>query len=161
MLQYTVGPGERTIPRTLAMNQTMIFAFLTSTTSTRPVPSVHVETAPSSVLGYSYSPSTGLSAKIPYSSSSTTIVTSDAVSHTIAAQKVRAPFTLGNWTLVVESWTSPADPFDLTPVAVKTNSTYTLPSLISWTPIPGLENVAGVGYYNTSFTIAAATNYDC
>lgn len=37
-------------------------------------------------------------------------------------------------------------------VALKHNTTHHLPSLVSWTRIPGLVNASGVGYYTTNLT---------
>jgi hypothetical protein len=152
VLQYTVASGLTTIPLQLAADQTIIVAFLATAIDSSLVPAVHVTTTPNSVLGFSYATSTGLVAKMPYSSTTTTIVTSDSVKHVIAAQKIATPFALGNWTLVAESWTSPANPADVTTVATKTNTTYVLPTLQSWPSITGLSAVSGVGYYSTTFT---------
>lgn len=157
VLQYTVASGRTTIPLQLAADQTVIVAFLSKSIKTSPVPVIRVTTAPESILGYSYSTSTGLVAKAPYSKTTTTIVTSDYVRHVVPAQKIPTPFALGNWTLIAESWTSPADSADITTVAAKVNTTYNLPTLRSWPSITGLENVAGVGYYSTTFNWASTS----
>lgn len=149
VLQYTVALGVTTIPLQLAADQTTIIAFLTKEVRSSPTPTVQVVNAPHSVLGYSYTNLSGLTAKVSYSDTTTTIVTSDLLNHDIPAQNIPESFPLLNWTLIVESWTSPAN---LTSVASRKNTTYTLPTLQSWPSITGLSNVAGVGYYNTNFT---------
>jgi hypothetical protein len=154
VLQYVVASGRTTIPVQLAPDQTIIIAFLTTAIDTSPAPEIYVTATPLSVLGFSYTTSTGLVAKIPYSNTTTTIVTSDSVSHVIAAQNIGNSFSLANWTLVAESWASPENVADLTTVASKTNSTYFLPVLQSWPLITGLSDVSGVGYYNTTFAWA-------
>lgn len=151
VLHYTIVSGHTTIPLKLAADQTIIVAFLTTSISSFPSPKVHVTTAPLSILGFSYTTSTGLVAKVPYSNKLTTIVTSDSVKHVVAAQQIATTIALGNWTLIAESWTSPANPADLTAVASKENSTYTLPILQPWSSIAGLTAVSGVGYYSTTF----------
>ncbi|KAK6001478.1 hypothetical protein QM012_002809 [Aureobasidium pullulans] len=63
-----------------------------------------------------------------------------------------SPIGLKNWTLVIESWTAPADLYDVEGT-VKTNSTYKLSTLVPWNQIPNtnLSHVSGRGYCSTSF----------
>ncbi|KAK5108481.1 hypothetical protein LTR62_008299 [Meristemomyces frigidus] len=61
------------------------------------------------------------------------------------------PYTLENWTLVVEHWDPPGDLYNITAGAEKHNTTHYLPSLVSWQLIPGLQKVSGRGYYSTTF----------
>ncbi|KAH0342708.1 hypothetical protein KCU83_g9209, partial [Aureobasidium melanogenum] len=63
-----------------------------------------------------------------------------------------APIILKNWTLVVESWTAPANLYDVEGT-VKINSTYKLSTLFPWNQMPNanLSHVSGRGYYSTSF----------
>ncbi|GME50599.1 arylamine n-acetyltransferase 2 [Neofusicoccum parvum] len=58
---------------------------------------------------------------------------------------------LRNWTLTAEHWDAPTNIHDASTLAAKHNTTHALPSLTSWTAIPGLENASGVGRYATSF----------
>ncbi|CAJ2509525.1 Uu.00g145510.m01.CDS01 [Anthostomella pinea] len=58
---------------------------------------------------------------------------------------------LENWTLIAEHWDPPANLSDIDLIAVKHNTTHHLPQLVSWQAIPGLQNVSGLGYYNTTF----------
>lgn len=41
---------------------------------------------------------------------------------------------------------------DASATSSKFNTTYKLPSLLSWPLIPGLQNTSGVGYYSNEFT---------
>ncbi|KAJ9499406.1 hypothetical protein H2202_004989 [Exophiala xenobiotica] len=60
--------------------------------------------------------------------------------------------TLSDWTLIVEHWDPPPD-LSITTGTQKHNTTHHLPGgLASWQDIPGLQNVSGRGYYNTTFT---------
>lgn len=61
------------------------------------------------------------------------------------------PLTLGPWSLIVEHWDPPRNLYDVDTVAVKHNTTHQLCHLTAWLNIPGLENVSGRGYYNTTF----------
>lgn len=67
--------------------------------------------------------------------------------------------TLSNWTLTVESWTPPADIYDIDAGPVKTNTSYSLNTLIPWSQISdSLKNVSGRGYYRTTFSWPPPTN---
>ncbi|THW43029.1 hypothetical protein D6D22_04627 [Aureobasidium pullulans] len=70
-----------------------------------------------------------------------------------------SPIALKNWTLTVESWTAPSNMYDVEGT-VKTNSTFTLNSLVPWNQIPNanLSNVSGRGYYTVSFTWPPASS---
>ncbi|ERS95284.1 hypothetical protein HMPREF1624_08161 [Sporothrix schenckii ATCC 58251] len=78
------------------------------------------------------------------------IRTSDGVIHNVPAVSV-APFSLDNWTLVVEHWDPPTPLANVSADASRWNSTHHLESLVSWQHIPGLEHVSGRGYYETTF----------
>jgi len=147
ILHYTVKDGYTTIPFNLAPTQSTIVVFLTTPPSG--TPGVHVTSSPSSILGFSYSDST-LTAKVP-SGLLGTIVTSNGKTYSISATAAPALFALGNWTLIAEKWGPPPNLTDIDTIAVKSNTTYYLPSLLSWPLIPGLANTSGVGYYSTAF----------
>jgi hypothetical protein len=152
VFQYIAANGYTTIPLSLAPKQSVIIAFLVSAPCA--TPQTHVTSAPPDVLGYSYSKSSGLIAKIPSSASSSMMSTSDGRKTSISPPKVASAFTLGNWTLVAEKWGPPTDLNDISTIALKTNTTHTLPTLLSWPLIPGLETTSGLGYYSTSFSWA-------
>ncbi|KAH7353831.1 secreted protein [Plectosphaerella cucumerina] len=61
---------------------------------------------------------------------------------------------LGSWSLSVESW-GPTDDI-LSPETVKTRSEHTLSTLVPWTEIDGLADVAGIGNYTTSFDLPSS-----
>lgn len=150
VLDYTVSSGYTTIIFTLAPSQSTIIAFLPN--APYATPSLHVTSAPLSILGYSYSSSTGLVAKVPAATSPVKLTTSDGNTHAINVPTIAPSFTLGNWTLIAEKWGPPANLSDIDIVAVKSNTTHNIPDLVSWAQIPGLQNTSGVGYYSTSFT---------
>lgn len=149
ILEYTVASGYTTIPFTFAPSQSTIIAFLSEAPFA--TSKIQVTTAPSSILGYSYTSSTGLVAKIPASTSTRQLTTSDGKTHSIPAPTIHSSFALGNWTLIAEKWGPPANLSDTDIIAVKINTTHKLPELLSWPEIPGLQNTSGVGYYSTSF----------
>ena len=63
-----------------------------------------------------------------------------------------APITLGPWNLTIEAWSPPADLYAFNGSTVKTNTSYTLDTLVPWRHIPNtnLTNVSGRGYYTTT-----------
>lgn len=148
ILQYTVDSGYTTIPLKLAAGQSIIIAFLSVLPTDTPL--VHITSAPSTLLGYSYSKSTGLVAKVPMSVAQSTIKTSNGKLYTIPVTTVPAAFTLPNWTLVAESWGPSPNLYDVE-TTIKTNTTFQLTALTSWQNIAGLEHSGGVGYYSTTF----------
>jgi hypothetical protein len=149
ILNYTVEYGRTTITLNLASAQSIFIGFSSSVHGANPI---HVTSASSSILGFSYDKHSGLIAKVAPSSVESLVVTSDDQHHTIPAFKNVSPFTLGDWTLVAEKWGPPANLSDIDIVAIKTNTTHILPALQSWPDIPGLANTSGVGYYTTTFT---------
>lgn len=63
-----------------------------------------------------------------------------------------APVQINDWTLVVESWSPPADLEEDQTKPSLSNSTYYLTSLKPWNSISeSLRNVSGRGFYSTSF----------
>ncbi|KAJ4413671.1 hypothetical protein N0V82_008400 [Gnomoniopsis sp. IMI 355080] len=67
--------------------------------------------------------------------------------------------TLSNWTLVIESWGPPVDLYDIEAGSTKSNTSYTLDTLIPWSQISdSLQDVSGRGYYHTTFTWPPASN---
>jgi hypothetical protein len=148
VLQYTVNGSYTTIPFKLRTGETKLVAFL----STAPAgnPPAHVVSAPSTVLDFEYNTTTGLIAKVPALSESGTVQTSDGKSYPIPAGNVSSTFSLSDWTLVAESWGPSSDLYDIE-TTIKTNTTYSLPALLSWPEITGLANTSGVGYYSNTF----------
>lgn len=149
VLVYEKSATTITISLELAGDQTTIIAFKNAGT----LPAAHLQSLPPSVLGLNLSSLSTLSIlqgssiePTPCLLSNGTIITLPAVSASV--------FALANWSLTVESWTSPSDPYDLDIIATRTNlSTFTsIPSLVPWYSISAsLTNVSGRGYYSTSF----------
>ena len=134
---YSQSNNSTTIPLQLAGNQTVLIGF-TKNKASEP----HFDST-----FYQYPSGNGSNVLItaadpaPPSNSSSTFTTPSPAT------------TLGPWTLVIESWTQPSDASDIATVANKTNSTYSLPSIVPWSSIsPSLQNVSGRGYYTTNFT---------
>ncbi|KAH7417837.1 hypothetical protein BKA64DRAFT_738388 [Cadophora sp. MPI-SDFR-AT-0126] len=149
--QYTVTRDRTTIPLTLAPKQSIVVAFLGADSEhKRPL---YVTSGPSPVLGYSRSKSNDLIVQVPFLKSNVQISTSDGKQHEISAKNTTPePFILQDWTLVAEKWGPPANFDDASASSSKVNTTYQLPSLLSWPLIPGLQNTSGVGYYSNSFS---------
>ncbi|PVH72560.1 hypothetical protein DL98DRAFT_610481 [Cadophora sp. DSE1049] len=150
VFQYTVNRDHTTIPLTLAPRQSIIVAFL-GADSERKRP-LYVTSGPSAVLGYSHSKSNDMIVKVPFLKNDLQISTSNGEQHQISARDTPEPFILHDWTLVAEKWGPPANFDDSSTSSSKTNTTYKLPSLLSWPLIPGLQNTSGVGYYSNSFS---------
>lgn len=141
---YTQYKNTTTVNITLAGNQTTILAFDRKTNDVLPVKHVKYSSGQLRTMSnHRYLVNYGnkpCSAKL--SNGSTISVPSSNLS----------PVMLKNWTLVVESWTAPANLYNVEGT-VKTNSTYKLSTLVPWNQISNanLSHVSGRGYYSTSF----------
>lgn len=144
VVMYQQYKNTTTVNITLAGNQTTILAFDQKSSNVQRARYVEYSSGqlkPMSdskyLVNYDRNPCT---AKL--SNSSTISVPSSNLS----------PIMLKNWTLVIESWTAPANLYDVEGTA-KTNSTYKLSTLVPWNQIPNanLSHVSGRGYYSTSF----------
>ncbi|KAG2170683.1 hypothetical protein VTO58DRAFT_106896 [Aureobasidium pullulans] len=148
---YQQWQNTTTIAVALAGNQTTILAFERGLKPAKS--SVHVEHSSEQLKtmpGANYIVNFGhksCSAKLS-NGSTITVPSSDF-----------PPITLKNWTLTVESWTAPSNMYDVEGT-VKTNSTFTLNSLVPWNQIPNanLSNLSGRGYYTVSFTWPPASS---
>ncbi|KAH7409052.1 hypothetical protein BKA64DRAFT_773603 [Cadophora sp. MPI-SDFR-AT-0126] len=150
VVEYKVSSGSTTIFLCLASGQTAIIAFTSA--NLRDSPPLHVSSAPSLILGYTYTKKAGLIAKIPASSAESSLTLSSGKSVSIPAQNIPTAFKLSNWTLIAESWRAPDNLYDSATLGVQRNTTHFLPELLPWQEIPGLANTSGVGYYDTSFS---------
>lgn len=66
---------------------------------------------------------------------------------------------LTSWTLTIESWSPPADIYDINAGSTKTNTSYELDALIPWYQISdSLRNVSGRGYYHAEFSWPPVSN---
>lgn len=78
---------------------------------------------------------------------------------TVGLEGSSAPATtLSPWTLILESWTPPANINDSSAPSIRANTTYTLDKLVAWQDIPdvNLTNIAGRGFYSASFDWAVS-----
>ncbi|KFZ24118.1 hypothetical protein V502_01397 [Pseudogymnoascus sp. VKM F-4520 (FW-2644)] len=146
IVAYEQTKSHTTVYLELAPDQTTIIAFRRS--GSRPF---SVRKLPASTLGSaSFSSSVSI---FSAAGDDTQVTLSNGTDVKLPAVPSR-PFVLSNWSLTVESWTSPSDPYDLGPVATRTNlSTITnIDELVPWHSISAsLTNVSGRGYYTTHF----------
>jgi hypothetical protein len=149
ILNYTQSKTSTTIYFDLAGDQSVIVAFENSQS-----PGVHVTSASPGILSFS-SQGQGIVANV--GSTASKCDTSDGKSHSLAASST-SPITLSDWTLIVEHWNPPSNLSDIETVAVKSNTTHSLSSLVSWQTISGLQFVSGRGYYSTSFNLPSTHN---
>ncbi|CAL5865932.1 uncharacterized protein PFLUO_LOCUS138 [Penicillium psychrofluorescens] len=146
-LNYKRVDGRVILPLSLAGNQTVMIAFSNDTVA----PMMHVTQIPSTVVGYEYSPQTGVILHIASGPNDKPLILSNGSQITTLATGVAPSITLSNWTLTVEHWDAPQEMSDASVIASKHNTTHQLSSLVSWTQIAGLQNASGIGYYTTSF----------
>lgn len=160
ILNYKQSSTTTTIPFHLAGNQSVIIAFHASPLESIPVPDTHVTSISGPVFTLSYNSVKGLTAHVDAANDRATahITTSSDVSHEF--NTTAAPWSLTDWTLTAEHWDPPADLSDIDTVAVKSNTTHSLPKLVSWQEIEGLQNVSGRGYYKTTFTWPPSSSSD-
>lgn len=140
---YQQSEKTTTIPITLAGNQTTIVAFERDQKHAK----IHVKHSSARLSTVS-----GTDSLVNFNTKPCTAHLSNGTALEIPPSQF-TPINLTNWNLTIESWTAPANLYDVEGT-VKTNSTHTLTSLLPWNQLPGtnLSNVSGRGYYTTSFT---------
>ncbi|KAI1314034.1 hypothetical protein F5Y03DRAFT_402279 [Xylaria venustula] len=148
VLVYGQDNTSTTIPLSLAGNQTILIAFRPRDDSTPPY---HLTSSSSHILGLTFNSTQGLTLQVAGSQSDERATLSNGVTCTISTSGVPSSFELSEWTLIAEHWEAPSNLSDVTSTT-KYNTTHELPSLVSWTQIPDLVNVSGIGYYTTNFT---------
>jgi hypothetical protein len=123
---FTQTSTSITIPLTIAGNQTVIIG-IKHGNAVKP----SIATAPPNALAIS---------------------AVSASSYSVKSTEGFAPITLGPWNLTIEAWSPPADLYAFNGSTIKTNTSYTLDTLVSWRHIPNtnLTNVSGRGYYTTT-----------
>ncbi|KAF2732260.1 secreted protein [Polyplosphaeria fusca] len=146
IVSYTTTNTSTTISFKLAGNQSAIIAFVPPTINTQAL-TTHLTAFSGDILGSTIDGNR----TVLQISTTNTLTLSNGSTKTIPAL-TSPPFTLSNWTLIVEHWDPPTDLYNYTSGAVKLNTTHHLPSLIPWLDIPSLQNVSGRGYYSTHFT---------
>lgn len=144
---YTQTHNTTTIPIILGGNQSTIIAFEHGSTSETRV----IDSTCSLVVHESGSQANPQTILSNTATTACTVKLSDDRSLQLPGST--APFTLGNWTLTIESWTAPSNLSDIEGT-VKTNTTYQIPSLLSWRSlnVANLTTVSGRGYYKTQFS---------
>lgn len=155
VVQYKGRAGDIVIPLTLKANQTTILAFSAQPLDDIYTPSVHIESAPNSVLGYHLDHEGGAVAQLAHTAkkSAHEFVLSDNSTRTVpTTSAIPSPFLIQNWTLTAERWEAPANMKNASTIASIRNTTHHLPCLLSWTQIPALVNASGIGYYSSQFT---------
>jgi hypothetical protein len=154
VVQYNRRAGDLVIPLTLKANQTAILAFSAHSLNGIYTPSVHIKSAPNSVLGYNLDYESGAVAKLAHTvnPSADKFLMSDNSTRTVPDTSViPSSFLIRDWTLTAERWEAPANMLDASTIASIRNTTHHLPSLLSWTEIPALVNASGIGYYSSQF----------
>ena len=147
VLSYTKSNGLTIIPITLAGNQSTVIAFSKNPLNgTAPI--THFESISDNVIGTSLLDNGKISLK----------TTGGSVTYKVAGGEdtttqlpVTQAITVKNWGLIVEHWDPPANLSVIEGGTVKYNTTHTLPHLVSWLQVSGLQNVSGRGFYSTSF----------
>lgn len=139
---YLLGNSTITIPLALASNQVKIFVFEAGEHV------CHLTSGPSSMLAIEFANSS----IAVHSRSTGEVKTSSGRSHILTS--ALPSFMLSNWSLTVSHWEHPPDIYDVGTFASVRNTSHSLlvAELPSWTRIPGLEDVSGIGYYAASFS---------
>ncbi len=148
ILKYYKDSRSITIPIQLAGNQSIIIGFRQNA-GAHPI---YFNNLPADVWTSVLAGSSTVVAKSRCNSLITDVELSNGTSLSFPPASLDfASFSLLNWSLTIESWSAPSDIFSQKTVI--TNSSYTIPSLISWDNVsPELRNVSGRGYYTTTFT---------
>ncbi|KAL3442497.1 hypothetical protein BJX65DRAFT_321505 [Aspergillus insuetus] len=152
---YKVTDSGLTIPVSLKGNQTLIIAFSSQPLGESGKPKVHALQTPSSVIGATFDRKHGWTAHLANKGGSDDTQGRIQLSNkkTIPLprnEKIAAQFNITNWNLIAEHWEAPTNFSDASTIAQKHNTTHELSKLVSWTEIPSLQNVSGLGYYSTT-----------
>jgi hypothetical protein len=150
VLTYTQSESATSIPIRLAGNQSTIIAFYPDSPNKLERTVVHLTYHSDAIIGANRLNNGSIALKVGPSSEVPTYTLSNDKTETLNSVAI-TPITISNWTLIAEHWDPPSDLFDIEGGSVKHNTTHTLPNLISWQQISGLQNVSGRGYYSASF----------
>lgn len=148
IVEYEVRDGRTVIQFSLQSTETRIVMFSNSQQSTGA--RTHVVSSSESVVGYSVDAASKVWAKVTAGDSTASVTLSTGKTQLLHADP-RSSFSLTNWTVTVEQWLPPDDPYDVVTVANKKNTTFSVPDamLSSWADL-SLPNSSGIGYYATS-----------
>jgi hypothetical protein len=152
---YKMTDSGLTIPVSLEGNQTLIIALSSRSLSDSSLPKVHAVETPSSVIGATFDRKQGWTAHVANQRGSEDtpgrVQLSNKKSISLPRnEKIASSFNLNNWNLIAEHWEAPTNFSDASTIAQKHNTTHELSKLVSWTEIPSLQNVSGLGYYSTT-----------
>ena len=153
VINYHEANDKIVVPLHLESNQTALIGFKEEIRdSFNPIP--HAIQVPSTVLGYNYSATSPQLIDLHVAAGRIDMPLVLPTSRNYSAFRgptAASSFPISNWSLTAEHWAAPSNISDASLVASKYNTTHQLSSLASWTEIPGLANVSGVGYYSASF----------
>ena len=147
ILSYSQDNSTTTISLRLAGNQSTIVAF--HPTSMGVKRSTHLTKISAGIVDVYSSDNNTLTLKIG-GTEPISYTTASGLQRNISAISSR-PFTISNWSLIVEHWDPPPNLYSYTYGAYKHNSTHQLSDMVSWLEIPDLRNVSGRGYYHAAF----------
>lgn len=154
MSTYQQSPTHVTVPLQLAANQSVIIAFHQSSQ-----PGLHAQNTADGLVSVKAN-GNSLTVLRSYDEQTRSIKLSNGKCATLKPMTSH-PFILGDWTLVVESWTPPSDIYNIAAGPQRTNSSYQLSTVVPWKEVSlKLANVSGIGYYSTSFRWPPVTNAD-
>lgn len=156
IVEYNTNRGTTTIPFALKKHESRIVKFSKRERLLR-----HVTGSSDAVLGFNAQQSGALiQAKIAHSSSSSSVSTSFGKPQTFRTTGVQPAYSLRNWSLTIEHWGPPDNPYNLDEDAQKTNWTVQIagPSLKSWKDL-GFPEASGVGYYQAKFEWGPSAHY--
>lgn len=146
VFEYKQENDRTVVPLRLAGNQTVVIGFLDESDA----PSLHATETPSIVQGYEYGHN-NVSLHVSAGSPDKPLgLSTGKVVHNLTTSDISPTIQLSNWTLTAEHWNAPQNMSDASVIAAKHNTTHQLHSPVSWTEIPALANVSGIGYYSTS-----------
>lgn len=149
---YQQSSTHVTVPLRLAANQSIIIAFHQGSQ-----PGPHAQNTADGIVSVETN-GNSLTVLRSYDEQTRKIKLSNGKTATFKPM-ISQPFTLDDWTLVVESWTPPSDLYNIAAGPQRTNSSYQLSTLIPWSEVSSnLANVSGIGYYSTSFSWPPAMN---
>ncbi|PCG93418.1 Hypothetical protein PENO1_082490 [Penicillium occitanis (nom. inval.)] len=154
MSTYQQSPTHITVPLQLATNRSIIVAFHQSSQS-----GPHAQNTADGIVPVEAN-GNPLTVLRSYDEQTRSIKLSNGKFATLKPMTSQ-PSTLGDWTLVVESWTPPSDMYNIAARPQRTNSSYQLSTLLPWNEVSSrLANVSGIWYYSTSFWWPPVTNAD-
>jgi hypothetical protein len=162
ILTYTQSSNSTSIPLTLAGNQSTIVAFLANPLNSSSYPKTHLTKVTKNILDVAATNNGSIMLKVgglsPNSSDPSFYTSPDGVKHTVTPVSA-SPISLTGWTLTVEHWDPPSNLSDIEGGAVRYNTTHSLPYIVPWQEIPGVQNVSGRGYYSASFQWPPPSDY--